>query len=55
VATNINSKVIFGVSLQAGLSAYTAQALATWPVSAAIPNAKLPFGIQYSAFDIYYF
>jgi len=27
----------------AGLSAHTAQALATGPVSAAIPNANLPF------------
>jgi hypothetical protein len=29
----------------AGLSAHTAQALATWPVSAFIPNANLPNAI----------
>ena len=33
---------MLGVSLWAGLSAHTAPALATWPVSASIPNANLP-------------
>jgi hypothetical protein len=30
----------FGRSLRAGLFAHTAQALATWPVSASTPNAE---------------
>jgi len=33
-------QTILGISLRAGLFAYTAQALGAWPVSAAIPNAE---------------
>jgi hypothetical protein len=32
---------ILGVALWVGLFAYTARALATWPVSASIPNAGI--------------
>jgi hypothetical protein len=32
---------MLGRCLRPGLSAHTAQALATWPVSAATPNAKI--------------
>jgi hypothetical protein len=36
----INKNQRLGVSLRAGLYAHTARALATGPVSAAIPNAE---------------